>query len=80
MKVKVGSKVFDGDKEPVMVMFTATDKRNIARMPFDSTKYCVYPDNFDQEEIERWMNKDDDSKWKRLCSRWQKWLARIRSW
>jgi len=73
MKVKVGNKVFDGDKEPVMA---AVDKRNIARMPFDSTKYCVYPDGFDQEEIERWMNEHEH---RRKWSTWRKWLARIRN-
>jgi hypothetical protein len=43
MKVKVGNKVYDGEKEPIMVILTPSDKENIANMRVEDTKYCFYP-------------------------------------
>ena len=60
MKVKVGKKVYDGEKEPVMVILTEQDKENIANMLPDAKKYCVYPKIIKwtgngYEGIHRWM-------------------------
>ena len=59
MKVKVGDKVYDGNKEPVMVILTEQDKINIANMLPEATRYCMYPTtNISQEEIKKWMKKE----------------------
>lgn len=62
MKVKVGNKIYDGDKEPVMVILTAKDKRNIADMPLGNQHYCQYPDldlwtKDNHKKIKEWMNQ-----------------------
>jgi len=60
MKVKVGNKIYDGEKEPVMVILSKGEKEQIANMAPDATKYCVYPskkelikDNY--KAIKKWM-------------------------
>ncbi len=62
MKVKVGNKVYDGEKEPVMVIFNAEERQQIAEMHPECKKYCVYPaeehwteNNF--EKIMKWMEE-----------------------
>lgn len=55
MKVKVRGKVFDGSKEPVMVVLTKKDKENIANMLPEATKYCEFPDNYKEEDIKEYM-------------------------
>ena len=71
MKVKVGDKIYDGEKEPVMVILSKGEKQNIADMHPDATKYCVYPseekwiDN-DYEKIKMWMrdiSNEHTTKW-----------------
>jgi hypothetical protein len=58
MKIKIGDKIYDGEKEPIMVILTQQDKRNIVNMSPECTKYCVYPDNLAAEEIEFWMKTE----------------------
>lgn len=58
MQVKVGDKIYDGDKEPVMVILTDKDKENIKNMFPHCTKYCYYPkDSYSDEYINDWMVK-----------------------
>ncbi len=63
MKIKVGDKVYDGEKEPVMIILSERDKDNITSMDEYNTKYCCYP------ETEEWT-KDDFAKIK-------KWMKEI---
>jgi len=60
MKVKIGSMWFDSGEQPIMLLLSDDDKRNIGTMPDDNFKYCSYPDiplwtdnNF--EQIKVWM-------------------------
>ena len=60
MKVKVGNKIYDGQKEPVMVILSKGERQQIAEMLPDATKYCMYPDSKewidnDHKKIKRWM-------------------------
>jgi len=62
MKVKVGNKIYDGKKEPIMVILTDGEKGQISEMPKGIKKYCVYPntkeltkDNY--KNIKDWMKK-----------------------
>jgi len=62
MKVKVGDKVYDGEKEPVMIILSEGNKQQIADMHPDATKYCVYPDTEewtedDYAKIKTWMKE-----------------------
>jgi hypothetical protein len=55
MKVKVGNTIYDGEYEPVMVILSKGERKQITDMHPDATKYCVYP------ETEYWI-KDDYTK------------------
>jgi len=60
MKIKVGNKIYDSGFEPIMVILSEGDKRNISNMHPDSNRYCVYPDKEewiknDYEKIKEWM-------------------------
>lgn len=58
MKIKVGNKVYDGEKEPVMVILTEQDKKNIANMLPEATRYCMYPsDEYSIDYIDKWMDE-----------------------
>ena len=59
MKVKVGDKIYDGEKEPIMIILTDADKRNIASMHDDCAKYCQYPDGMWDDEIDEFMNTNE---------------------
>jgi hypothetical protein len=43
MKVKVGNKVYDSNREPIMLVLSEDDKKNIKGMTKDSTKFCAFP-------------------------------------
>lgn len=45
MRVKVGSTWYDCTVEPVAVELTAEDRKNIANMAPDATRYAVLPDD-----------------------------------
>ena len=56
MKVKIGDKIYDSAEEPVMVILTDGDKKNIANMLPECSKYCSYPDD-------TFKSDDDAYKW-----------------
>ena len=56
MKVKIGDMVIDGENEPVMVILSAEDKKNIANMLPTNMRYCSFPSGRDPDEIRKWMN------------------------
>lgn len=55
MKVKIGNTVYSSDDQPIMVVLSPDDKKNIARMPEAATKYAEYPDGTPAGVIEKWM-------------------------
>lgn len=64
MKIKIGNKVYDGEKEPVMIILSNGEKEQIQNMHSDCTKYCVYPNSDywkenDFEKIKQWMKTDE---------------------
>ena len=64
MKVKIGNKIYDGAKQPVMVILSKGEKKQIANMHPDATKYCVYPSTTewtknDYKKIKEWMKTDN---------------------
>lgn len=58
MKVKIGDKIYDGGVEPVMVILTDDDKKNIANMHSECAKYCAAPDEVSESEMDRFMEID----------------------
>jgi len=55
MKVKIGIKVYDSEKEPVMLILNEKDKINIKNMYPDATKFCSFPDSSNKDVVLRWM-------------------------
>jgi len=59
MKIKIGQKIYDGKKEPIMIILTNRDKENIKNMAPSATKYCVYPDSISPIKIKEFMKTED---------------------
>ena len=55
MKVKIGDTIYDSEIEPIMVILTESDKKNIKNMLPEATKYCSYPDEIPTDEIRQFM-------------------------
>jgi len=58
MKVKVGDIIYDGKDQPVMVILSDKDKKNIGNM-IDETKYCAYPEGWSEEDIDNFMKIEE---------------------
>ena len=54
MKVKIGDKIYDPATEPIMVILTEEDKKNISQMK-NETKYCAFPDEVPMDKIKEFM-------------------------
>ena len=59
MKVKVGNKIYDPNKEPIMLILNDKDKENIKNMHPSATMFCSFPDGMDRHEIEKYMGEED---------------------
>lgn len=60
MRVKIkGQKWIDGSETPVVIELSAGDKANIAAMAPANTRYCVFPENSDPEEIDNWIAEEN---------------------
>lgn len=56
MKVKIGNKIYEASKEPILLILNEQDKKNIANMFSTATKYCAFPDEgYTEEEIREFM-------------------------
>jgi hypothetical protein len=55
MKVKVGEKIYDSEKEPIMLILSESDKENIYNMLPDAKKYCSFPDGTPVEYVKEFM-------------------------
>ena len=62
MIVKVGNKFYDGSQEPVMIILEDGEKEAIASMiSTDENRFCSYPEDMDETEINDWMMDDSES-------------------
>lgn len=60
MRIKTGSQWFEcRPDQPIMVELTDGDKRNIANMHPDATRYAIFDDNDDwsKEQKLAWMDE-----------------------
>ncbi len=56
MKVKVGKRVYDSQKLPIMLVMTAGEREQIAEMAPDARKYAQFPEGFgDEKAMREWM-------------------------
>lgn len=59
MKVKIDDVIYDAQEEPIMIILSKADKNNIANMPSDCSKYCSFPDDWNESDIEEFMEIDE---------------------
>jgi len=57
MKIKVGDKVYTSADGPIMVILTPEDKKNIAQMLPECTKYAEFDKTLTEVQIKEWMAK-----------------------
>lgn len=69
MKVRVGDTIYDGSKEPVMLILTDKDKENIRNMAPLATKYCQFPDEVDPDYIDAWRDRPGKRRTSSMTSR-----------
>ena len=55
MKVKIRDKIYDASEEPIMLILTQEDRKNIENMAPDATKYCAFPDSTSLEFVNKFM-------------------------
>ena len=55
MKVKIGDKIYDSTEEPILLILSEEDKRNLERMDTEATKFLSFPDKMDLNEAKRFM-------------------------
>jgi hypothetical protein len=55
MKVKIGDKIYDASEEPIMLILTQEDRKNIENMSPNATKYCAFPDNTSLKFVKEFM-------------------------
>jgi hypothetical protein len=55
MKVKIGNKIYDSTEEPILLILSEEDKRNLERMDTEATKFLSFPDKMDLNEAKRFM-------------------------
>lgn len=55
MKIKVDNRIYDPNRDPVMVILSEADKRNIADMPPEATRYAAFPEGMSKEDAEKFM-------------------------
>lgn len=55
MKVKVKTKVYDSEEEPIMIVLSEDDKENIRNMLPEETRYCSFPNTINQNKIKKFM-------------------------
>jgi len=67
LKVKIGDVIYNSEEEPIMIILSKGEKKQIEDMHPKATKYCSYPDREEwtkgnYEGINKWMgipNKEE---------------------
>jgi len=56
MKVKVGKRVYDSQKLPIMLVLNDAEHAELATMPVGTHKYAQFPEGFgDEKAMREWM-------------------------
>ena len=58
MQVKIGNKIYDSNKEPIMLILSDEDKENIAKMHSDKYKIISAPSGMDVKEVRKFIDGD----------------------
>jgi len=65
MKVKIGDKICDANEEPIMLIFENEMQKisvaqHLTNMPEEARRYCMFPDDMNQDVIKEFMKIDSD--------------------
>ena len=67
MKVKIGDKIYDSKEETVMLILNEEEKKQIAKMHLNCTRYCIYQeDKITIKQIKEWMLDPPKEEWEIL--------------
>ena len=62
MEVKISSKIYSSDKQPIMLILSDAEKELIANMAVEAHKFCVYPANSKTEKIKQFMDDVNENR------------------
>lgn len=62
MKVKIGDNYFDSEDQPIMIVMSEDDRRNIANMHPMATKYALFPNTLRPDQP-NFMTKEQAIAW-----------------
>lgn len=58
MKIKIWDTIYDSNDQPIMIILDKNEKKLIANMAENATKFASFPEDSNKTEIEEWM-KDE---------------------
>ena len=58
MKIKIGDTIYDSAKTPILLLLNSEEIKHMQNMPDNNHKYCSFPDDSKDEDIEEFMNVD----------------------
>ena len=62
MEVKIEDKIYNSNKEPIMLILSQRDKKLIGSMFLKNHKYCSFPIRMSGSEIEEFMKLKGENK------------------
>lgn len=63
MKVIIGNQVYDSRRTPIMIIFDDFNKVDISMLEDDENMYFQVPENFTDDQVERFIKENYDSNW-----------------
>lgn len=60
MKVKIKDKLYDSEKEPILVIVSPYERLLIQSMAPAETKFCVFPDGMADDRVTMFMEVNED--------------------
>ena len=62
MEVKISSKIYNSDKQPIMLILSDAEKELISNMAVEAHKFCGYPANSKTEKIKQFMDDVNENR------------------
>lgn len=60
MKVKIGNKVYDSTKQPILIIFLGNEQELIGNMQQEDKKFCSFPEDSNIDDIKQFMNYENE--------------------
>jgi len=58
MLIKIGNTIYDSTQVPILLILDSKEIKHMQNMPDNNHKYCSYPDDAKEEDIEEFMRTD----------------------